>query len=253
MTITASTETITFATVKTDYLDSLRPAPTRDAAFWTGGADERTFIVARRRPEMPFLVVNSSDPRSEGMRIPGQGEGEIIREMGMDPSAHRIWSIPEENLDFREDDTPTAPENPENPEVTRLRSEVEMLQAEATRLREHISNISSRHSRDIALIGGVLQEEAENRDWCSDYDDIVDRLNSDLHVELPVRETEHEVEVTGTVTVSFSTYISLTARANADEDDLQEQAQDLLTEGGYDRLSDFGLDGSCTVDDVTFH
>lgn len=72
-----------------------------------------------------------------------------------------------------------------------------------TRLRQAHAN----HELDIERIGERLMEEAENREWCSVYDEVINDLNRRLNVELPTREREFtvEVDVSGTVRVTVTT------------------------------------------------
>lgn len=72
-----------------------------------------------------------------------------------------------------------------------------------TRLRQAHAN----HELDIERIGERLIEEANSREWCSVYDEVVAELNRRLNVELPTREREYtvEVDVSGTVRVTVTT------------------------------------------------
>lgn len=62
-------------------------------------------------------------------------------------------------------------------------------------------------SRDsaIRMIGEALREEAEERDWCSEYDEFVKKLNERLPngVELPTRQREFRVSFVVTATQDF--------------------------------------------------
>jgi hypothetical protein len=77
----------------------------------------------------------------------------------------------------------------------------------------------SQHRADIAAIGECLLEEAQNRRWCGEYDTVIDKLNSRLAVELPVRELVHEVEADIRVTVRVA------ARG---ESDAEDRARDII-------------------------
>lgn len=115
-------------------------------------------------------------------------------------------------------------------------AEAEQLRAEAV---SRISNVSywqerattaeRRHADDIALIGDRLIEEAQSREWCAEFDRIVDDLNGSLHVELPRRVRDYEVRV------------SLTIRINEarDEDDAMEQAESAMRSA--DRNASYSL------------
>lgn len=51
------------------------------------------------------------------------------------------------------------------------------------------------HHQDVQQIGERINAEAADRNWCSDYDEIVDELNQKLHVSLPERTENFEVTV----------------------------------------------------------
>jgi len=61
-----------------------------------------------------------------------------------------------------------------------------------------------RHEQDIERIGERLIQEAEQRDWCSEFDRVVNELNGSLHISLPTRSQDYDVTLTYTVTVNWS-------------------------------------------------
>lgn len=68
---------------------------------------------------------------------------------------------------------------------------------------------------DFNIVSNALLEEAEERDWCSDYNEFVERVNEHLNImQLETMEKEYEVEVELTRTQSVTTYVTVTA-ANA--------------------------------------
>lgn len=69
---------------------------------------------------------------------------------------------------------------------------VSQLQQKANELEDARRN----HKQDIRIIGERLIEVANDRDLCSDYDDVVDDVNERLYVKLPVRERDFAVSVT---------------------------------------------------------
>lgn len=101
-------------------------------------------------------------------------------------------------------------------------------QREATaqdRDRYHTQVMSARDA--IQIIGDRLNEEAEERDWCEEFDRIVADVNESLHplgYELPVREREYTVEITitGTITTTYTHTVTASspeaAQDIADED-----------------------------------
>lgn len=108
------------------------------------------------------------------------------------------------------------------PETTHL----ERLQEEATGLRRTVADLRARladaeqaHHGDIAAVGARLLEEAEARNWCSEYDEVVDSLNAVLRVPLPLRVRAWEA--------SFDLRISLRIEQARNEDDARAQAATL--------------------------
>ena len=79
--------------------------------------------------------------------------------------------------------------------------------------------------RAIRRIGNRLIEEAESRSWCSEFDQIIDDVNSDLPgwLQLPEREREYEVRWTESYTVTVSRSITVTAKN-------EEQACDIAAD-----------------------
>ena len=71
------------------------------------------------------------------------------------------------------------------------------------------------HHKDIEIIGSVLIDEAESRDWCDDYDHIIGRMNNRLTVELPMREKSHTVEII--VSYRVEVEVLATSQENAED------------------------------------
>src|SRR5262245_15810712 len=57
------------------------------------------------------------------------------------------------------------------------------------------------HEQDIRIIGDRLVQEAEDREWCDTYDDVVGEMNQQLHVELPTRHIWQEFQATASLRV----------------------------------------------------
>ena len=78
--------------------------------------------------------------------------------------------------------------------------------------------------RCIEIIGERLNQEAENRGWCDEFDSIIDEVNSNLPggFQLPTREKEFDVTWTQTVTVTVDCSATFTAR---DADEAREMAE----------------------------
>jgi hypothetical protein len=82
------------------------------------------------------------------------------------------------------------------------------------------------HADDISAISTALMQEAEERDWCSVYDNFVSDLNSRLHVELATRVCDYNVELV--VQVKFTGNFEA---SNAD--DAIDAARDSFTAYSY--------------------
>lgn len=68
---------------------------------------------------------------------------------------------------------------------------------------------------DFNIVSNALLVEAEERDWCSDYNEFVEKVNEHLNImQLELMEKEYEVEVELVRTQSVTTYVTVTA-ANA--------------------------------------
>lgn len=68
--------------------------------------------------------------------------------------------------------------------------------------------------RAISAIGERLITESNDRNWCSEFDEIIDDVNGNLPgwLQLPTREREYEVRWTETYTVTVNRSTSVTAR-----------------------------------------
>lgn len=125
-----------------------------------------------------------------------------------------------------------------------LRTAQEQYEQSQRRARE----VQNEHEHDIIVIGDALIAEATNRGWCSEYDEIIERLNLRLHRSLPERESEYEVTWTETYTVTVSRSGTYTAR---DADGAVEYAQEDEGDTTYDitrALEAYGMN----VSDVQF-
>jgi len=102
------------------------------------------------------------------------------------------------------------------------------LNNEALRLdRVEAENRKMRDDRDRALgvIGMRLIEEAENRGWCTEFDEIIDEVNAALPDgwELPERKREFTIEIEVTGTIRTTTSVTVEAKT---EDEAREMIDD---------------------------
>lgn len=85
------------------------------------------------------------------------------------------------------------------------------------RFEEQSQQLAKRESEAhaaIAAIGERLIQESNDRRWCSEFDEIIDDVNSNLPIwlQLPTREREYEVCWTETYTVTVRRSTTVTAR-----------------------------------------
>ena len=97
-------------------------------------------------------------------------------------------------------DEPVTAE-PATDESERVREQA----AEIERLKEALARAETLHREDIEKIGETLMREADYREWCSEYDDVVKGVNSALHVSLPTRHVSAAIQFTVTVQVDNAT------------------------------------------------
>lgn len=100
-------------------------------------------------------------------------------------------------------------------DVVQLRAQLAAATAEAERHRQLADERLRLHQEDIARIGDRLRAEAGSRDWCHDFEDIVDRLNEHLTVELTHRGSPYLVDTTLTVDITVAARGDLPAREAA--------------------------------------
>lgn len=120
------------------------------------------------------------------------------------------------------------------------------LSREVVELREQAATWSKRYDYAIDFINTVserLIEEADNRNWCSEYDDIVDEVNakSGMPGVIMLREREHEYTVSVRIEarVNVETEVKVMARSQEHADDLvNEDVEACLDESVSDIISE---------------
>jgi len=98
-------------------------------------------------------------------------------------------------------------------------------------LRETASS-KKMHRKDIALISETFINEANERGYCEAYDEVIDKLNRELHCELQTREQEYQITAKYMVTVTYMT----TAKCLSDA---EETANEMELHDYASRVSDF--------------
>lgn len=118
-----------------------------------------------------------------------------------------------------------------------LRRERDLLSERVAELARERDTARSHHSADISKIGERLIEEAESRSWCGEYDEIVNDLNTELNIELPLRRRSYIV----TMDVTVRVYKTVEA---VDEDEAYEIASEEI------RSEDLDMDNHRNTDHV---
>jgi hypothetical protein len=120
--------------------------------------------------------------------------------------------------------------------VASLKSALAVAKSSAETYEARSNKSRESHEQDIDRIGTALLKEAEDRDWCSAYDDFVEELNRSLNVELKTREHEYEVEIEVIQRRSQRITVTITAR---DEDHARELIEDDPSNYYESKISDY--------------
>lgn len=92
------------------------------------------------------------------------------------------------------------------------------------------------HRRDIELIGETLLEQAERRDWCGEYDQVVDGLNRRLNIDLPTRDRDYDVRVVVTITVNASSEDRASDQVDSEIRRLRDRGEVNISDWDIDRI-----------------
>lgn len=126
-------------------------------------------------------------------------------------------------IGFSQWEPSTSPEVKPSEEVgiiTDLQAQVDRLTEQNAVLRRTIAD----WERDWVTLTCALRDEADRRGWCSEYDEFVNEVESDLRIgTMPRREREYVVSWTASVLVSVPMSRTYTA---ASEEDAEQMARD---------------------------
>lgn len=121
---------------------------------------------------------------------------------------------------------------PEDPaaEVVRLRADVERQAREIRRLADRLdgerteaARLRERHLADLRSIGSALRREADERSWCSEYDQAATEVANGLH----------EAEAFRQAAVRLKTYRVVVEVEAYDEDSAREAAEETHSNYGF--------------------
>ena len=134
-------------------------------------------------------------------------------------------------------------ETPAEPELTEDQRTIARLNAVISDLQGHIRRLT--HDIEV-VIGETINNEAEHRGWCEQFDNIVENVNARLtgSARLPQRTQTFEVEVTveGTISTCYTVCVSAKSQDDADTMVIESpydyfDADDVLTD--YARFNSF--------------
>lgn len=150
---------------------------------------------------------------------------------------------PRELIVYGKDLTPNRSLTPDEM-ITYLTDELAEVCADSEIRRKRSQNLYD----DIAIIAERLRDEAENRGWCQEYNDLCEDLNSimsDSHMLPLTQEYEVDIEIEATVktvrtvTVMASSFEEAQELVLDDPDsyiDTSEEALEAASDGGFDSL-----------------
>ena len=111
--------------------------------------------------------------------------------------------------------------------------------------KERCDSLATGADKAMAIIGGRLLEEAENRGWCDEFDRIIEEVNTELgnatgssRFQLPVREVERTVRLMRRRIVTESIEITVTVPANADDCTVSDIAEEEAMYADWDEYDD---------------
>ena len=116
--------------------------------------------------------------------------------------------------------------------------------------------VDERAAEAIATIGAELMRQAEARDWCSEYDEVISALNERLPEEYRLPRRERRQRMTFTVTETITRGVTLSGMAYSAEEfqervtgitDIGELRRMYIESGGSERLWDSSASYSTTV------
>lgn len=132
-----------------------------------------------------------------------------------DPNSHKY--------DWYFYDWKPAEDESDEPEVVRtLRGTLANTQEALENAREEIRNIRNKFSNSMEIISRQINEEADNRGWCDEFERIVDDVNSDLPGPFYLEKRNKTFRVTWTEEYRIRVHRSADIEAKSDELAIEE-------------------------------
>lgn len=212
---------------------------------WAVRPDQITLLPV---PEMgSTYTVNKDRPRSAALTA---GDRVVVLRQYQPNTRYGAWVVNRvgEITDFwvSTDDldvpvssagTGTSDPDPKDAEIEALR----------TRLADSERRMAGLHrdwEREVTSLGNLLMREADNRNWCNEYDEIVAKANGDLTYELPTRSKDIDISWTETYTVTVTRTDTITSREGSEEDDAVSYMENSDALSEYDLIELLRENGS---------
>lgn len=146
-------------------------------------------------------------------------------------------------------DEGSAVESPDHEELYSPEEEEELvrLRARVAEMESELEKARREHAEDVDVIDRRLYDEAVERSWCSDYDELVESLNHDLKVPMAGRRVDYQTNLT--VTLELNGFWLKDLPKGLGENDLSRVALIRLNRLS---LEDAGITGG-TITDVTLN
>lgn len=111
--------------------------------------------------------------------------------------------------------------------------------------KERCDSLATGVDKAMAIIGERLIQEAEDRGWCSEFDDIIEEVNESLasatgssRFQLPTREVEKTVRLMRRRIVTESIEVTISVPASADDYKIMELAEEEAAYSDWDEYAD---------------
>lgn len=107
--------------------------------------------------------------------------------------------------------------------------DVEVTEVDA--LIARIDELQEQYDADLATIGQIMRQEAVDREWCGEYEQVMGKINRAIHGTLPaVRATDHDVHISGTVTVPWTATLQVSVEPDGDGDYMESAVRAAVEE-----------------------
>lgn len=99
-------------------------------------------------------------------------------------------------------------------------------------LRAEIERLTAQHAADLAVISTVLHSEAEDRDWCDDYDRVIRSINERISTPIAprTRTVNANIVVTGTFTYTVAAEVTVET-GDPSTDDVRRAIEAQVSDG----------------------